>query len=143
MAMDRWCIEEPEERYWLETTDRAELGKDLNAPQADETGRENWSYSLVREVADGDVVLHYSKRDRAILAWSRAAGGSWEDAVRWAAHGTSSRGIVVPYERPGWRHGLDGPFPLPPVTLEEIRAREANLGRVRADLEERHGDGSP
>jgi hypothetical protein len=141
MGLNRWWIAEPEEAYWLETTNRSDLGKDLNAPQADETGRENWSYSLVREVADGDTVLHYSKNRRAIVAWSRATGGFWEDAVTWAARGTSSRGIVVPYARPGWRHGLDGPFDLNPVSLDQLRSREAEVVRVRDELEARHGAG--
>jgi hypothetical protein len=140
-GLNRWWASEPDERFWLETTNRSDIGRDLNAPQADETGRENWSYALVREVADGDVVLHYSKRASAIVAWSRATGGVWEDAVTWAARGASSRGVVVPYDRPGWRHGLDGPFELDPVTLDELRTREAVIARVRDELEATHGRG--
>jgi hypothetical protein len=47
---ERWWDGRPEERYWVEITDRADLGVDLAAPQLNEDGRPNWSYDLVREV---------------------------------------------------------------------------------------------
>lgn len=114
---------------WIETTDREDLGVDLNAPQADESGRVNWRYSLINEVGDGDVVYHYRKQELAITAWSWAVGSTAADHVRWAAQGTSARSNgVLAYDRPGWRLGLEGPFPLPvPLTLDEIDQRASEL----------------
>ena len=59
MQLNRWWAGRPAEIYWLETTDRADLGVDLRAPQRDDGGAENWSYALLTEVEDGDVVFHY------------------------------------------------------------------------------------
>jgi hypothetical protein len=53
---------DPRERYWLEVSARGDdLGVDLNAPTTNETGGSFWSYDLLREVGDGDVVLHYDR----------------------------------------------------------------------------------
>lgn len=138
MAINRWWEHDPGELFWLEVTQRGDLGSDLHAPQTNESGRDYWSYSLVREVDDGDIVFHYSKRDHAIALWSRADGGWWEDEIYWGARGTVGRSNK-PYDRPGWVHGLDGPFPTAgTLTLEELRRREGTLINIRGALEDEH-----
>ncbi len=77
MALNTWWDDEPDERYWLEITDRSDLGADLLAPQVDDAGRPYWSYNLVTEVRQGDVVLHWHKSlvaVPAIVGWSLASG---------------------------------------------------------------------
>lgn len=132
-----WWDGRPEERYWVEITDRAVLGSDLVAPQFDEEGRSYWSYDLVNEVAEGDVVLHYAPRpDKAIASWSRAIGDPYEDTLIWGAHGQAGgRGPVDPYERPAWRRPLEGPFPLArPISLEDFRGAETAIREVHDRL---------
>ena len=80
-----WWRDRPDERYWLEVTDRTDIGANLKAPQAKENGSAFWSYSLVTLVDDGDVVFHYDKRTAAIVASSVATGHPWEDELVWAA----------------------------------------------------------
>jgi len=46
-----WWENAPEERYWCEITDRHDVGADLKCPQADEAGKEYWSYSLINQGA--------------------------------------------------------------------------------------------
>jgi len=140
MPDERWWADQPAEAFWLEITDRADLGLDLHAPAADEEGYEYWSYALVREVREGDIVLHYRARPHgAITHWSRAVGEPYRDEVVWGAHGQASgRGPVAPYPRPGWRRPLDGPYELPePVTKEQLRDWEPAIrdtfDRLRAE----------
>src|SRR5581483_1226480 len=47
--------------YWLEITDRHDLGTDLWAPQANQGGKLShwWGYALMRVVRPRDVILHY------------------------------------------------------------------------------------
>ena len=71
-----WWVSQPEERYWLEITDREDLGVNLKAPQTNEDGQEYWSYSLIRAISPGDIVFHYHKSDQAIVAVSRVAGAA-------------------------------------------------------------------
>jgi hypothetical protein len=138
---DRWWSNEPGELFWLETTDRDDLGRDLNAPQLNEVGDEYPGYSFITEAREGDIVFHYSKGNRTISYWSRVIGDAYEDEVIWGAHGTSARSRhVAPYRRPGWRRGLDGPFRLDPqITLEGLRQREAPITQVRDRLKNLHG----
>ena len=56
-----WWLDRPDERYWLEVTDRPDLGINLKAPQVNERGAEFWN-SLLRHVRPGDVVFHYGPR---------------------------------------------------------------------------------
>ncbi|MDQ3724920.1 MAG: hypothetical protein M3335_03340 [Actinomycetota bacterium] len=126
----------------MEITGREVLGKDVHAPRLDDSGKETWSYSLVREVRDGDVVLHYEKEPKAITAWSIAKGGFWEAETTWGTPRSTgpSKAPVEPYLREGLWHGLHGPFYLDePLTLEEIRALEFRIAATVSSLEEEHG----
>jgi hypothetical protein len=135
----RWWEGRPEEIYWVEVTDRSDLGKDLAAPQEAEDGGSHWSYDLVNEVLEGDVVLHYETRPvNRIATWSRAVGKPYEDYLTWGAHGQASgRGPVDPYERPAWRRPLDGPFLLErEVSMEDFRESEDAIRDIHERLKE-------
>lgn len=138
---ERWWDDEPDEIFWMEITDREDLGTDLNAPDRTEKDREYWSYRFVREVRDGDVVIHYRARPvNAITAWSQATGEPYRDQVFWGAHGQASgRGPVAPYLRPGWRRPLDGPYLLPePVTAASLDAIRPEVLRVLTGIQAAH-----
>jgi hypothetical protein len=125
----------------METTDREDLGTDLNAPERTEKDREYWSYAFVREVREGDVVLHYRERPvHAITAWSRATGEPYRDQVFWGAHGQASgRGPVAPYWRPGWRRPLDGPYRLgQPVRAVFLSSIRSDVLRVLDEVQAAH-----
>jgi hypothetical protein len=136
VEINSWWEGYSDEVYWIEVTQRGDLGADLRAPQTNESGHPYWSYALIRDVRDGDIVFHYSKRDHAISLWSRAVGGWWEDEIFWGARGTVGR-AKEPYDRPGWVHGLDGPFMTTgALTLEELRRREDTLADIRDAIED-------
>ena len=91
--MNRWWSQQPGERYWLEATDREDIGADLRAPELDESGKENWRYSLFKEAKVGDVVLHYDQRPEAngIVGCSVVSGSPATKPIVWAARGTYAR----------------------------------------------------
>ncbi len=96
--MKKWWAGLTGEHYWMEITERNDLGADLNAPLADEKGKQNANYALVREAEDGDIVFHLDKHRKAIVAHSVVRGPAWEDQVVWGARGASARGHnVTPY----------------------------------------------
>jgi len=129
---NRWWAADSAEIYWLETTDRADIGVDLKAPQKDDSGEANWSYGLLTQVEDGDVVFHYRLERGAITAWSRAVGDWWEEDIVWGSHAAGAR---APARRPGFRRGLEGPYPLnTPVTLAALRTAQPNLREIRESL---------
>lgn len=136
MAINEWWTGEPDERYWLETTGRADLGASLLAPQEDDAGsRENPGYVLLTFVQDGDVVLHYDLNEGALVGWSLAEGGTWAEQFEWASH----PGGGQPYLRDHWAHGLKGPYRFDkPITLAELRAVGVEVGRVRDSIAANH-----
>jgi hypothetical protein len=123
--MNRWWAGDARERFWLETTNRTDIGVDLKAPSADDRGAAHPAYALIQEVGPADLVLHCETKARRIAMWSRVASDPFpEDLVRGSHGAVAGAAGVVPYRRPGWRALLEGPFDLPEVlSLEEMRAR--------------------
>ena len=133
---DRWWQSKPGERFWLEATDREDIGADLKAPDADASGRDNWRYTLFRETTPGDVVFHYNSKQGAIVGWSRVSG-PWEpQPIVWAARGSYARERgAQPVEQPGYRVPISGFARLArPVTLARLRgAKDAMARLVKAE----------
>jgi predicted HNH restriction endonuclease len=141
-----WWRDKPQERFWLEATDREDIGADLHAPELDESGKENWRYSLFKEAEVGDIVLHYDKRPSAngIIGWSQIAGAWSSTPVVWGARGTYARDKQVrPHQRPGFTIPLsDFALLSAPIQLDEIREQSGKLLSLVATLESRN-NGKP
>jgi len=105
MTSDYWWSSDPSERYWLETTERHDIGGELWAPKPGAPFQK-----LVSQVQVGDVVLHYSTNQQAIVGYSVAVGPLQEEVREW-------RGV----RGPQWVMPV-GEFRLlrPPVALQEI-----------------------
>jgi len=107
-GINDWWKNEPRERFWLEVTDRPDIGINLKAPQTNEHGKEFWSYSLLKFVRSGDVIFHYSRKKQAFISRSVATGNIWEDKIVWAARGALTREErIQPHIRPGYYLGLE------------------------------------
>lgn len=130
----RWWAPYPEERYWLEATDRPDIGADLRAPILDAKDRENWRYGLFREARVGDVVYHYDANLSAVTASSIIAGEAEPCRIEWVAHGSSARKRgAVAKEVDGYRVPLKRTVRLAkPLTLEELRLAKELLFSVEA-----------
>lgn len=128
-----WWSNRPNEHFWLEVTQRTDLGANLKAPQTNEHGSEFWSYSLLNHVQPGDIIFHYARPEQAIVARSVAVGKVWEDDIVWAARGTSARTAGIrPHPRRGWYLGLERFSALEEaVTLEQIRNEQATIIEMR------------
>lgn len=137
----RWWDNDPDERFWLEATDRTDIGADLHAPLADSAGRDNWRYTLFREAAPGDVVFHYDGKANAIVARSVVAGPSQPIKTTWAARGSYARARKAVAETlAGYSVPLrDSEMLVTPVTLDAIRAVRIGLDVAVAGLRERYG----
>jgi hypothetical protein len=139
MAIDEWWTTDPGQRFWMEITDRKDLGADLFAPTTDGSGRPYWGYELITYVQAGDVVLHWHKMlagEPGIVGWSQATGEYEDTDISWQAHGTVGRARGSRRPRPAWRMPLMS-FTLlrTPVLLSAARARESALRQAQLDLE--------
>jgi hypothetical protein len=135
-----WWADDPRQRFWLEITDRPDIGIDLHCPQRDATGNRTPGYSLIWCVRVDDIVFHYEKNEHAITGWSRAAGQVTEAQTVWLSHrGATRRRLLQERAQPGWWLDLDGPFLLdPPLTLAHIRASAPQLRGVLEELRSQH-----
>lgn len=59
--MHKWWLSNPHETYWLENADRDDLRAELKAPIFDDSGKENWRYTLLREMLPGDVAYRFHR----------------------------------------------------------------------------------
>ena len=138
MDLHRWWKNVPGEHFWLEVTDRPDMGADLHAPQRKEGGSEFWSYSLILELDDGDIVFHYSKPEKSIVGFSMVSGDPWKGETIWSARGTSARSKgLLPYPRPGFWRGLQYTTKLAhPISLETIRSRRDEVLSIPKNIEQ-------
>ena len=141
--LNEWWAGDASQRFWMEITDRPDVGVDLNAPQRDGAGNENWTYSLITATRPGDVVFHWHTdwyESSAIIGWSEVIGPlETVDAYKWQARGTYGRARGVPTVGLGWRMALANFTELnQPVfrsRLSTLRAPVLQLGR---DLKLQH-----
>jgi hypothetical protein len=144
MVAQRWWTQDPKERFWLEATDRDDIGTDLRAPLTDAGGRDNWRYTLFRESRPGDIVLHYDGKAAAITGWSTVAGPASEQPIVWAARGSYARERGArPEQLPGYSVPLrDFTRLTAPVTLAAIRERKNELLALIRSLQDSTGNAS-
>jgi len=146
-SRSRWWASDPAERFWLEATDRADIGVDLRAPLTDASGRDNWRYSLLKEAKIGDIVLHYNKSPGVggIVGWSRIAAPPHDAPIVWAARGTFARARGDdPIARPGYLIPLSDFHQLPrTLMLDVLRKSAPSLRQLVDGVYERHGKGMP
>jgi hypothetical protein len=142
VEINEWWLSDADQRYWMEITDRLDLGSDLFAPTTQQGGRPYWGYELITHVQTGDIVLHWHKSllgEPAIVGWSIATGVYEDTDISWQARGTVGRARGTLDARPAWRMPLDGYTPfIAPLTAEDVRARDKALRGVQADLQARH-----
>lgn len=145
MPINDWWAADPDQRFWMEITDRDDLGADLFAPAANDRGRPYWGYELITYVQAGDVVLHWHKTlagEPGIVGWSQASGAYEDTDISWQARGTVGRTRGSLRDRPAWRMPLVNFLPLAdPVLLSAARERESELRRAASELEARYPNG--
>lgn len=133
MPINAWWTGEPEQRYWMEITDRVDLGGPLLSPKLP---RLTWGYDLVSQVQPGDRVLHWSTQTRlpALVGWSEVAGHATViPEYTWIPRHGEERTTL------GWRAELGTFHQFPsPVTSKQLLPRLADIVAVDLALGARH-----
>ena len=134
--IDDWWADDPSEIFWMENTDRPDLGENLKAPQTNETGKEYWGYSLLKQLKPGHVVLHYDKRYGAITHFSTIEDTYFESQIFWKARGLFARKSgVVEKLQPSFEVPIYGFSKLKkPITKELVHSKQDLIGREYQNL---------
>ncbi|MEU6592672.1 DUF3883 domain-containing protein [Streptomyces sp. NPDC046881] len=138
MIINKWWRHDPHERYWLEITNREDIGTNLLAPQTNDRGEEYWSYTLVREVRPGDLVLHWDKNHGpGVVGYSHVRGEAFASTIVWQSRGTYGRQRGASGPEPAWEAPLGGYRELErPVTQARLREIESTIRALRDYLTE-------
>lgn len=138
--INAWWRDDRRQRFWLEITDRPDVGVDLHCPQRDSAGKRSPGFSLIWWVGVGDIVFHHDLNQEAITSWSRAKGQVTEAPTVWLSHRSATRRrLKTASPQPGWWLDLDGPFPLQqPLTIAQLRERDNDTREVLEQLKSRH-----
>ncbi|GHE91037.1 hypothetical protein GCM10018785_67120 [Streptomyces longispororuber] len=136
MPVNRWWRQHPNERFWLEITNREDIGTNLLAPQVNDRGEEYWSYALVREVRPGDLVLHWDKNHGpGVVGYSHVRGEAFASTIIWQSRGTYGRQRSTSGPESAWEAPLGGYRRLRhPVTQARLREIEPTIRTLRDHL---------
>lgn len=131
--MRRWWNRLEEQHYWFELTERpySDLGKNLKAPKTNLANKEYWGYSILKEIREDDLVIHYHKKDKAIVAISQASKPWVSGMIDWTP---SKKKKLKTKLKPSFEVGLKNFKKIKPVTLEQIRKKNDELETILNDL---------
>jgi len=132
VTLNTWWVSEPEQRYWMEITDRADLGGPLESPKLE---RLTWGYDLVSHVQPGDRVLHWSTRGSAsgLVGWSEVTSyPSVVASYSWTPRHGERRSTA------GWRVELGEFHPLGPITAVDLLPHLDKIVAIDQRLKKRH-----
>ena len=121
-----WWESSLEEKFWLESTDRTDIGRNLLAPISTHAGQK-----LVAFVEDGDIVFHYYQPTKSIVAFSVAKGFPRVDEIRWPDRKKSEIS-------PAYKIDLINYAELnEPISLKEIQDNQSSIRNIKADLDKK------
>ncbi|MBV1716331.1 MAG: HNH endonuclease [Desulfarculus sp.] len=116
----KWWETDPKERFWLEVTNRPNIGDDLQAPLVDRSGHPHPFDVLFQDCSLGDIVFHYDKNRRSVVGYSEVVGG-WDN---------DDEDYFVPI---GNFHKLDHQ-----ISLSDIRSKQKELAILLSKLHSAH-----
>lgn len=122
-----WWESSLEEKFWVESTDRTDIGRNLLAPISTHAGQK-----LVAFVEDGDVVFHYYQPTKSIVAFSVAKGFPKIGEIRWPDRKTSDISPAYKIDLINYTE-LDEP-----ITLKEIQEKQASIRTIKAALDKKY-----
>ena len=122
-----WWESSLEEKFWVESTDRTDIGRNLLAPISTHAGQK-----LVAFVEDGDVVFHYYQPTKSIVAFSVAKGFPKIGEIRWPDRKKSEISPAYKIDLINYTE-LDEP-----ITLKEIQDNQVSIRTIKSALDKKY-----
>ena len=122
-----WWESSLEEKFWVESTDRTDIGRNLLAPISSHAGQK-----LVAFVEDGDIVFHYYQPTKSIVAFSVAKGFPKIGEIRWPDRKKSEISPAYKIDLINYTE-LDEP-----ITLKEIQDKQGSIRTIKSALDKKY-----
>ena len=122
-----WWEASLEEIFWVESTDRTDIGRNLLAPISTHAGQK-----LVAFVKDGDIIFHYYHPTKSIVAFSVAKGFPKVDEIRWPDRKKSDISPAYKIDLINYTE-FDNP-----ITLKEIQDKQNSIRTIKAALDKKY-----
>jgi hypothetical protein len=126
-----WWAGDLGEKFWVESTDRVDLGKNLLSPISSNAGQK-----LVTFVENGDVIFHYYQPIKSIVAFSVASGSPRVGEIRWPDRKKSKISPAYEIDLINFTE-LDEP-----ISLNEIQAQQESIRAIKLSLDKRYDGGA-
>jgi len=137
-----WWETESRQHFWVEITNRANLGADLLSPKLSRGGKPTPGYESMIHVNPGDVIFHYwqqSGQEPALVSYSIAVGRAETSRITWRPRGKKAARLKRETTS-AWRVPLGGMTDLVnPVPLDAIRRKSKKLSEISKRLKRQHG----
>ena len=142
--MNEWWSSQSNQRYWVEITDRADLGKNIIAPQRAQAGKSTPGYELLNYVHEGDIVFHWWRKpskpeDRGFYGYSEVVGAMQEGTIPWKSRGRYAENEKVgPKPAKYWNLANFTEFQHP-ILVGDLNERRNEIFDLIESLEKLHG----
>lgn len=142
--MNEWWSSQPDQIFWVEITDRADLGKNIIAPQRAQAGKNTPGYELLNYVNEGDIVFHWWRKpsnseERGFYGYSEVVGTLKEGIIPWKSRGRYAESEVVgPKPAKYWNLTNFSEFQHP-ILIGDLNQRRDAIFELIDSLEKLHG----
>jgi hypothetical protein len=142
--MNEWWSSQPNQRFWVEITDRADLGKNIIAPQRAQAGKNTPGYDLLNFVHEGDIVFHWWRKPsnpelRGFYGYSEIVGSMQEGIIPWKSRGRYAENEVAgPKPAKYWNLASFNEFQNP-ILVGDLNKRKNEVFDLILNLEKKYG----
>jgi hypothetical protein len=142
--MNQWWSSNPDQRYWVEITDRPDLGKNIIAPQRAKAEKSTPGYDLLNYVAEGDLIFHWWRKpsnpeNRGFYGYSEVVGKLQEGVIPWKSRGRYAESEVSgPKPAKYWNLANFHEFSRP-YLIGELNTKKDEIFQLIEDLENQYG----
>ena len=143
--MNEWWSLYPNQKFWVEITDRSDLGKNIIAPQRAQSGKSTPGYNLLNYVHEGDVVLHWWRKpsnsdNRGFYGYSEVVGQMQEGSIPWKSRGRYAVNEKAnPKPAKYWNLTNFTEFPRP-ILIGDLNRQKVGIFKLIKDLQKEHGN---
>lgn len=142
--MNQWWSSQPNQRFWVEITDRTDLGKNIIAPKRAQAGKSTPGYELLNYVNEGDIVFHWWRKpsnseDRGFYGFSEVVGVMQEGIIPWKSRGRYAENEVIgPKPAKYWNLANFTEFQHP-ILVGTLNQRKIEIFDLIMELEQLYG----